>query len=114
MSETTSSPTATGSLDALPAFLTPEEVAHVLRLPLASVRDLLRRGEIPGASRVGRLWRVRKDVLLARFESTFAPTTAATPDDEMEPVIVTSPPRFGRAGRPARARRRSVRTEAQV
>jgi excisionase family DNA binding protein len=41
-------------------FLTPEEVAALLRVSPEAVRRLLRRGEIP-AVRVGRAWRVDEE-----------------------------------------------------
>lgn len=43
-------------------FLTPGEVASVLRVSVEVIRRLLRRGEIP-AVRIGRTWRVDEDEL---------------------------------------------------
>ncbi len=43
-------------------FLTPEEVAGVLRVPPEAIRRLLKRGELPGI-RVGRFWRVEESEL---------------------------------------------------
>jgi len=43
-------------------FLTPEEVAALLRVSSAAIRRLLRRGELP-AVRVGRAWRVEEGEL---------------------------------------------------
>jgi len=43
-------------------FLTPQEVADLLRVSSASIRRLLRRGELP-AVRVGRAWRVEESDL---------------------------------------------------
>lgn len=43
-------------------FLTPEEVASLLRVPPGAVRRLLRRGELP-AVRIGSAWRVEEEAL---------------------------------------------------
>ena len=43
-------------------FLTPGEVASVLRVSVEVIRRLLKRGEIP-AIRIGRTWRVDEDEL---------------------------------------------------
>ncbi len=43
-------------------FLTPGEVASVLRVSVEVIRRLLRRGELP-AVRIGRTWRVDEDEL---------------------------------------------------
>lgn len=54
-----------------PRFLTPEEVAAVLRVSPEAIRRLLKRGEIP-AIRIGRAWRVEENELqrwLARRRS---------------------------------------------
>ena len=43
-------------------FLTPEEVADLLRVSQAAIRRLIRRGDLP-AVRVGRTWRVDESEL---------------------------------------------------
>ena len=42
----------------LPPMLTPEEVAEKLRVTSRHIRNLCDRGEIPGARKVGNLWRI--------------------------------------------------------
>ncbi|MBK7074610.1 MAG: helix-turn-helix domain-containing protein [Myxococcales bacterium] len=38
--------------------LTPDEVAGLWKVPRKTVVELCRRGEIPGAKKIGRLWRI--------------------------------------------------------
>jgi excisionase family DNA binding protein len=45
-------------LPPLPRFLTPEEVADLLRISRRTVYNWLRSGQLP-ALRIGRIWRVR-------------------------------------------------------
>jgi excisionase family DNA binding protein len=49
-------------LEALPAFLSPEEFCEYLSLGRSTVYDLLRRGEIPSL-KLGRSYRIPKSVL---------------------------------------------------
>jgi excisionase family DNA binding protein len=51
-------------LDALPAILTIEEAAALLRVSVRVSKDLARTGKLPGAFKVGREWRVNRDELL--------------------------------------------------
>lgn len=46
----------------LPEFMTIEEVADYLRVPVSSVYKLAQRGKIP-ASKVGRHWRFRREFI---------------------------------------------------
>ncbi|MBX3161880.1 MAG: helix-turn-helix domain-containing protein [Deltaproteobacteria bacterium] len=48
-------------------MLTPEEAAHLLKLPRKTVVALCARGDIPGARKVGRQWRVPRWALAAMF-----------------------------------------------
>ena len=88
------------------AVLTPEEVAARLRLPVATVRTALRRGELPGAL-ICRRWRVRRSDLDALFgaratEPAAAPSPAPAPTPE-PPVLVGAVSRAMRTrGRPRR------------
>lgn len=52
-------------LGQLPALLTPAEAASLLRLAESTVKDLARAGDLPGAFKLGKLWRVERDALLA-------------------------------------------------
>lgn len=57
-------PAIPGSIEpAAPVFMTPREVAVILRLGVRTVRAMIRAGSLPGAYRVGRVWRVRRDQL---------------------------------------------------
>ena len=48
-----------------PEFLTIEEVSSLLRLSDRSIYDLCRGGRLPGAAKVGGVWRVDREVLQA-------------------------------------------------
>ena len=50
-------------------FLTIPEVAKLLRLSERSVYNLAQRGELPGAVKFGRQWRVSRDKLLEGVET---------------------------------------------
>ena len=52
-------------LDALPAILTPAEAALLLRVSETTVKDWARAGELPGAFKLGKEWRVETRALLA-------------------------------------------------
>lgn len=49
----------------MPAILTSEEAAALLRIAETTVKDLARAGELPGAFKLGKFWRVERDALLA-------------------------------------------------
>jgi excisionase family DNA binding protein len=49
----------------LPEFLKAEELADLLRINRKTIYEAARRDEIPGAVRVGRLLRFRRDAVLA-------------------------------------------------
>jgi excisionase family DNA binding protein len=51
-------------LDALPAILTPAEAALLLRVSETTVKDWARNGELPGAFKLGKEWRVERKALL--------------------------------------------------
>lgn len=58
-------------------YLTPEEVAEILKVSNKAILDWLRSGDIPG-TKVGRLWRIPKADLETWLESnTQRPKTAA-------------------------------------
>jgi excisionase family DNA binding protein len=48
-----------------PEVLMVEELAALLRIEVKSTYDLLARGEIPGAVKVGRLWRIHRATVVA-------------------------------------------------
>jgi len=65
--ETPTSSAADGgpvAVDALPEILTADEVAQLLRLNRKTVYEALARGEIPGARRIGRTYRIARSALL--------------------------------------------------
>ncbi len=49
---------------ALPMMLTAAELATLLRMPMGTVYHLLETGQIPGARKYGRAWRIRRDLVL--------------------------------------------------
>lgn len=52
-------------------YITTEEMALILRFVPATIRAMCRRGEIPGAERFGRQWRIRRAAFMAdRADST--------------------------------------------
>lgn len=53
----------------LPRFLTPEEVAGLLRVSRRTVYNWLRSGQLP-ALRIGKVWRVRREDIEPRAIST--------------------------------------------
>jgi excisionase family DNA binding protein len=52
-------------LDRLPAILTPAEAASLLRVSETTVKDWARAGELPGAFKLGKEWRVERAALVA-------------------------------------------------
>lgn len=52
------------TLDELPAFLTTEELAELLRVPLATVRDWRHRGQGPPGYRFGKHVRYSSEAVL--------------------------------------------------
>lgn len=50
--------------DDLPPILTADELTGLLRLERKAVYAALERGEIPGARRIGRAWRISRDAVL--------------------------------------------------
>lgn len=64
-------------------YLTPEEVAKILKISEKVVGDWLRNGDIPG-TKVGRLWRIPKADLETWLESnTQRPKPAAEVAEEI-------------------------------
>jgi len=60
----------TGGREALPKFLTPSEVATLLRKPTVNaVYTAIQRGQIPGVIRKGARILVDRDVLLKSMQS---------------------------------------------
>ncbi len=51
--------------DDFPPVLRPDECAKMLRIPLRTFYDLLNRGDIPGARRFGKCWRIDRNAVLA-------------------------------------------------
>jgi len=56
-------------LGQLPAILTTAEAAVLLRIAETTVKDLARAGDLPGAFKLGKFWRVERDALLAAILS---------------------------------------------
>jgi hypothetical protein len=66
---------ATVSLDSLPSIATVAEVAAFERVDERTIRKALEAGEIPGAFRRGRSWRVVTAVYLRTLSSGLAEAT---------------------------------------
>ena len=62
--------------DQLPAVATVAEIAAFERCDERTVRKALEAGQVPGAFRRGRSWRVRTDVYLAEVCCAFAGSSA--------------------------------------
>lgn len=58
-------------LDALPEFLTAEEVASLLRLPPSTTYEYLKRGFLPSI-KIGRSKRIPRDQFLAKLDELIA------------------------------------------
>lgn len=54
-------------LGQLPAVLTPAEAAQLLRVSELTVKAWARAGDLPGAFKLGKEWRVERDALLAHI-----------------------------------------------
>ena len=54
--------------DPLPEYLTVDECAALLRIPKRTLYDCLNRGDIPGARRFGKTWRIRRESVLPSLE----------------------------------------------
>ena len=61
----TAAPAIPTDLDALPAILTPAEAARLLRVSETTVKDWARAGDLPGAFKLGKEWRIEAGALLA-------------------------------------------------
>lgn len=69
-------------------FLTIPELAKLLRLSPPAARAAVRRGEVPGARRIGRKWLVRT----ATFEASFAaPVTTPRTTNLLDPARLLRP-----------------------
>jgi excisionase family DNA binding protein len=62
------------SLDSLPAFLTTDETAALLRTTRKAVYTMAERGLLPGVTRIGRRVLVRTDILLDWLRQKSAPS----------------------------------------
>lgn len=71
-------------LAALPALLTADEVAAVLRLHPTTVKLLMRSGELPGR-KIGGQWRLLKTDLLTYLGAELDDFTGATPPADAAP-----------------------------
>lgn len=60
------------SAEDLPFSLDPPLVAQVLELKLRQVYELLPKGQIPGAKKIGGQWRINRDILLEAFRGNRA------------------------------------------
>jgi len=99
--------TAATAASAWPDVLDPETAGRFLGIPETSVRELLRRGEIPGA-KFGKLWRVARAALEERLRGAPSVTPTVPPAALPEPSPAWTPGvlatrRRGRPRKPERA-----------
>jgi excisionase family DNA binding protein len=66
--------TSMTKLDSLPAFLTADETAMLIRTTRKAVYTMAERGRLPGVTRIGRRVLVRRDVLLDYLRQKSAPS----------------------------------------
>jgi excisionase family DNA binding protein len=65
----------TTNLDDLPAILTTEEAAALMRVTEQTIKKWCRAGKMPGAFKLGgREWRVSRDVLVAHIRGQREPS----------------------------------------
>ena len=71
---------APGSIDieSLPAILTVDEVALLLRMNRKTIYEAINQNRIPGVTRIGRLIRVSRDAVVAWLQSGDLASPAAT------------------------------------
>lgn len=65
--EPAAAPVTPTDLDALPAILTPAEAAALLRVSETTVKEWARAGDLPGAFKLGKEWRVETRALVAHI-----------------------------------------------
>lgn len=53
-----------------PEFLDVAALARLVRLSLPAARAMVRRGEIPGARRLGRKWLIHRDTFVLSFSTS--------------------------------------------
>lgn len=83
----------TGSGMTPPAYLTPGEVAELLRTTRTAVYTMVQRGRLPGVRKVGRRILVRRVELLRWIEARATPARASeAPPDTGEPSARASRP----------------------
>ena len=74
--------------DKVPVVLTSGEVAVLLDMREPYARDLMRDGEIPGAKKVGKSWRVERDTLRRYFEGDYSPPRISATDADVIAALV--------------------------
>ena len=61
-------------LSATPSFLTPDEVAETLRTTRTAIYAMTGRGQLPGATRIGRRLLFRRDALVDWLDQKRTPS----------------------------------------
>lgn len=69
-------PEAPPAADAGPEFLTIAEAAAWLRFNPKSFTELVGRGEVPGASKIGGVWRIHRPTVVASFQGQIGASPA--------------------------------------
>ncbi|MDD5308331.1 MAG: helix-turn-helix domain-containing protein [Deltaproteobacteria bacterium] len=62
-----------GISPALPEFLTIEEACDLLRLDRRTIYGMIERGELPGARRCGRTYRIHRPSMISSFSASPRP-----------------------------------------
>lgn len=74
MKTTSQESNAVGNSGGLSLFLTPEEVADLLRTTRTAIYAMNERGQLPGETRIGRRLLFRRDVLLDWLDQKRTPS----------------------------------------
>jgi excisionase family DNA binding protein len=108
-------------------IITPRELADVLRCSDATIRTMAQRGEIPGAFRVGKLWRFHADTALAHLAPRTDTLFVACHVDQDQSALANAQPAAAgsvsagakpvasakNAGTPPRMRRKTVQHRSE-
>ena len=61
------------STEDFPLLMDVEQAGQLLNLSVRQMYELLPRGKVPGAKKIGAQWRINRDVLLGSFKDNPAP-----------------------------------------
>lgn len=72
-------PTRRWQVNAEPAVITIEELAGLLRVSLPTAYAAVARGQVPGAVKVGRVWRLHRETVVRWMAQGCAPPHGGKP-----------------------------------